>query len=176
VGDARELGRLVRRPQHLDRRIGKREHLLQALELIHHPKARIGVPQGRQLGKRAERRVAGNERAQALENAPRHEMIEDVDDHGESLQSMVILNSRITCVHFAMSAFRNAENCSGVLPPSSMPWLRVRSLNSGRFRIRSVSALSLATTSFGVPAGATRPYQVSMSMGSPSSARVGMSG
>jgi hypothetical protein len=54
-------------------------------------------------------------------------MIEDVDDQDVSLQSMVIPNSRITCVHFAISALRNAENCSGVLAASSMPWLRVRS-------------------------------------------------
>src|SRR6267143_4062739 len=109
--------------------------------------------------------MAGHEARQSVENALRHEMIEDVDDHGESLQSMVILNSRITSVHFAMSAFRNAENCSGVLPASSMPWLRVRSLSSDRFSIRTVSALSFAITSFGVPAGATRPYHISMSMG-----------
>ncbi len=78
---------------------------------------------------------------------------------------MLMLISRIALVHLAMSVFRNAPNSSGVLPASSMPWLLVLSLRSDRLRTRTVSAFSFAMMSLGVPAGATRPYQVSMSIG-----------
>src|SRR6266446_5039182 len=166
VGDARERGRPVRRPEHLDRRIGEREHLLQAVELVHHAQPRVYVPQRGQLGKRGQRDVARHELREALEDRLGHEVIEDVEVHGLSFsaQSSVIRISRIAFVQRAISARMKAANSSGVLAPSSMPWLRTRSLSSGRLTMRTVSAFSLATMSLGVPAGASSPYQVSMSM------------
>ena len=65
----------------LERRIGEREHLLQALELVEQGKPRVDVPQRLEPGKRSERHMAGNEIAEAIEIGLRHEMVEDVDHH-----------------------------------------------------------------------------------------------
>ena len=81
VREARELRRLVGRSNELERRIGEREHLLQALELVEQGEPRIDVPQGLEAGKRGERHMAGNDGAEAIEIRLRHEMVEDVDHH-----------------------------------------------------------------------------------------------
>ena len=81
VRQARELRRLVGRSNELERRIGEREHLLQAVELVEQGQPRIDVPQGLEAGKRGERHMAGNDGAEAIEIRLRHEMIEDVDHH-----------------------------------------------------------------------------------------------
>ena len=81
VGQARELRRLVGRGDQLERRIGEREHLLQAIELVEQGKPRIDVPQRLDPGKRGEHHVAGNEIAETIEIRLRHEMVEDVDHH-----------------------------------------------------------------------------------------------
>ena len=81
VREARELWRLVGRSNELERRIGEREHLLQAVELVEQGEPRIDVPQRLEAGKRGERHMAGNDGAEAIEIRLRHEMIEDVDHH-----------------------------------------------------------------------------------------------
>src|SRR4029078_12057987 len=65
----------------LERRVGEREHLLQAVELVEQGQPRIDVPQGLEAGKRGERHMAGNDGAEAIEIRLWHEMIEDVDYH-----------------------------------------------------------------------------------------------
>ena len=81
VREARERWRLVGRSNELERRVGEREHLLQAIELVEQGKPRIDVPQRLQAGKSGERHMAGNDGAEAIEIRLRHEMIEDVDHH-----------------------------------------------------------------------------------------------
>ena len=81
VRQARELGRLVGRSNELERRIGEREHLLQAVELFEQGKPCIDVPQRLQARKSSERHMAGNDGAEAIEIRLRHEMIEDIDHH-----------------------------------------------------------------------------------------------
>jgi len=81
VREARECWCLVGRSNELERRIGEREHLLQAIELVEQGKPCIDVPQRLQAGKSGERHMAGNDGAEAVEIRRRHEMIEDVDHH-----------------------------------------------------------------------------------------------
>ena len=81
VRQPRELRRLVGRSNELERRIGEREHLLQAVEFVEQREPRIDVPQGLEARKRGERHMAGNDGAEAIEIRLRHEMIEDVDHH-----------------------------------------------------------------------------------------------
>ena len=67
VGPLRlELGRPIRGGNELERRIGEREHLLQAIELIEQRKPRIDVPQRFQSREGGEHHVAGDEIAQAM--------------------------------------------------------------------------------------------------------------
>ena len=76
VGEARELRRAVGRRDQLERRIGEAEHVLQAVELIEQPAARVDIDQRLQARKRRERRdVAGHELGQPIEIRPRHEVI-----------------------------------------------------------------------------------------------------
>jgi len=79
VRDARDLRRELRAAELLDRRVGEREHLLQAVELVHHAQALVHVPERRHLGKGLHRRVVRHELPHAVEDLPRHEVVEDVD-------------------------------------------------------------------------------------------------
>ena len=79
VRHARKLGRPLGWRDELERRIGKREHLLQPVELVEEREPGIDVPQRLESGKRGQHHVAGNERAEAIEIGLRHEMVEDVD-------------------------------------------------------------------------------------------------
>ena len=81
VRHARELGRLVGRSNELERRVGEREHLLQAVEFVEQGEPRIDVPQRLEAGKRGEHHMAGNDGAEPVEIRLRHEMVEDVDHH-----------------------------------------------------------------------------------------------
>ena len=99
VREPRELGRLVGRSNELERRIGKRQHLLQAVELVEQGEPRIDVPQCLQAGKSGDCHMAWNEGAEAIEIRLRHEMIEDVDHHvqpapGESGTSLLCHDAR----------------------------------------------------------------------------------
>jgi hypothetical protein len=71
IGDARQFRRLRRRPERLDRRIAQRQHMLEIVEFVHQPQPRIDIPERRQLGKRGQRHVAGDQRAQPVEDPPR---------------------------------------------------------------------------------------------------------
>ena len=63
------------------------------------------------------------------------------------------------------------------MPIGSAPISAMRFLNSGDWMILTISALSLATMSFGVAAGASTPNQVPMSKPfRPASSSVGTSG
>ena len=79
VGHPRELRRLVGRRDQFERRIGEREHLLQAVELVEQRTPRIDVPQRLDARKRGHHRMARNEIGQPVEIGLGHEMIEDVD-------------------------------------------------------------------------------------------------
>src|ERR1700704_1116821 len=79
VCQPRKLGSLVGWGNELERRIGKREHLLQPVELVEQGKPCTDVPQSLQAGKRGQRHMAGDNGAEAIEIRLRHEMIEDVD-------------------------------------------------------------------------------------------------
>ena len=68
-----------------------------------------------------------------------------------------------TFSYFASSLAMNAPNCSGVLATGSAISVAKRVLASGEFSAATKAWLSLATTSLGVAAGATRPHQVSIS-------------
>jgi len=89
VRDARELGRLVRRPQHLDRRIGEREHLPQAVNSSIIPQSCIDIHSVGSFWNAVSVTWPGTSELRRS-RCSRHEMIEDVDDHAESLQSIVI--------------------------------------------------------------------------------------
>jgi hypothetical protein len=76
-----------------------------------------------------------------------------------------------------MSDRISAANCVVELPDGTAPIAANPSRSSGCARIATTSAFSRSTMSRGVPAGATRPCQVSAAKpGSPASAMVGTSG
>ena len=81
VRHAGDLRRAVGRRDQLDRRIGEREHLLQAVELVEQREPRVDVPQRLDARERGEHRMAGNELAEPVEKRLRHEVGEDVE-HG----------------------------------------------------------------------------------------------
>ena len=74
-----------------------------------------------------------------------------------------ILASFATFAHFFISAWMKSANCCGVPPAISMPASLIFFLMSGCARSLLNSALSLATTSLGVPAGARMPPHVLVS-------------
>src|SRR5205807_2581351 len=83
----------------------------------------------------------------------------------------------ITSAHTAVSAAISAANSSGVLPSGSAPYCSSRAMNCGSLTARPISAAILFTMSFGVPAGAISPFQVStLKPGKPDSATLGTSG
>jgi len=87
------------------------------------------------------------------------------------------LAARATFSHFTSFALMKASNCSGVPPTGSTPWLFRRSVMSGSFSTRFISAFTLPTMSRASPAGPSSPYQVSTSKPlSPDSSMVGTSG
>ena len=81
VGHPHQLGRVVRRADQLGRRIGQRQHMLRAGELVEQRAARIDVPQRLEPRKRGQHRMAGDEVAQPIEIRLGHEVVEDVDHH-----------------------------------------------------------------------------------------------
>jgi hypothetical protein len=76
-------------------------------------------------------------------------------------ESSLILPSLTTRFQRVISPETNLANSSGELPTGVRPSLAKRSLRAGSCRSRTVSAYSLSTTAFGVPAGAWRPNQES---------------
>src|SRR5207244_11711175 len=79
--------------------------------------------------------------------------------------------------NFALSARKNLASSSGEVPTGSAPTVASFSLTSGSLSERLISALSLAITSVGVPAGAKKANQLLMSNpGTPASSIVGTSG
>src|SRR5688572_7807779 len=71
----------------------------------------------------------------------------------------------------------NRSNSSGVVGVGVAPWVSRRSLMSGRFRIRTISLLTVLTIGRGVLAEASSPYHWSYSKpGNPASATVGTLG
>src|ERR1041385_1035527 len=78
--------------------------------------------------------------------------------------------------HFLVSDATKRANSCGVPPSGSAPNLDNVALISGDFSASLIAALSLATIVSGVPAGATRPFQVTTcKSGNPLSAMVGTS-
>ena len=67
VGDARQLGRHVRRADELERRIGQRQHVLHAVEFVDQPQPRLDVDQRLDLRKSREDDMARNECRKAVE-------------------------------------------------------------------------------------------------------------
>ena len=61
--------------------------------------------------------------------------------------------------HLAISATIRSMNCCGVPLTGTAPWVARLSRIAGWAMTLFISALSLATTSAGVPAGASSPYQ-----------------
>src|SRR6185369_11428806 len=85
--------------------------------------------------------------------------------------------SLITFAHFFVSSAMKARKCSGSSPTSVAPCAASFSFTTGSAMALVASACSAATVSFGVPFGATMPYQFSMRRsGKPASAVVGTSG
>src|SRR5262245_5684163 len=80
IGETRQLGGALGRPQQFERGIGEREHLAVVAELIEQLETRIEVPQRRQLGKRGGGRVTRYQLPQLLEVSRRHEVVENVED------------------------------------------------------------------------------------------------
>ena len=89
VRHARQLRRLLGRCDQLERRIGEADHLAQVVELIEQAAPRIDIDQRLQSRKAGHRDVVGRELRQAVEIGLRHEVIEDVDDHGRGPSSDV---------------------------------------------------------------------------------------
>src|SRR5262245_47892374 len=73
---------MLRRGDELEWGIGEADHLAQVIELIEQAKPRVEVDQRLEPRKRAHHDMAGDEGSQAVEIRLRHEVIEDVDDHG----------------------------------------------------------------------------------------------
>src|SRR5262245_37052393 len=91
--------------------------------------------------------------------------------------SILILASLITLDHLMVSVLMRSPNSAGVSASGTKPSVSSFSFTSGVATIFLISALSLSTMSFGVPAGATRPVSVSPSCpGMPASAAFGTSG
>src|SRR6185503_18221460 len=92
-------------------------------------------------------------------------------------QSTLAPEARTTLPHFSRSLRICAAICSGVLPMTSPPCLLMMSFTSAASSALTMSAWSLATTSFGVPAGTMMPNQLSaLNPASPASDSVGRSG
>ena len=70
IGEPRQLRRLVRRRDQLERRIGEREHLLQVAELVEQGEPRIDVHQRLEPRKGGDRHVARDETLQARRDTP----------------------------------------------------------------------------------------------------------
>ena len=69
----------------------------------------------------------------------------------------------MTLPHLAVSDLMYAPNSSGVLLSSSAPSATKRSLISLVYRIFTISALIFVVISFGVPVGARKPAQPTVS-------------
>src|SRR5262249_5161976 len=70
---------------------------------------------------------------------------------------------RIALVHLAISCLMKAANSSGGIGAGSRPSPASRALTSGLARLAATTSCTLVTTALGVPAGATRPYQMRVS-------------
>ena len=70
-----------------------------------------------------------------------------------------MLASLISFAYFAISPLMNAANCSGVLDTASTPRSAKRFFTSGSASAFTVSAFSLSTIAFGLPAGSSTPHQ-----------------
>src|ERR1700752_4250668 len=98
-------------------------------------------------------------------------------DNGRFGQLTAMLFSVITFCHFVRSSARNLPSSSGVLCEGSRPMSAKVASNFGSFSACLSAALSLATTSGGVFAGANTPHhEVDSKSGKPDSAMVGISG
>src|SRR5271169_3611727 len=85
--------------------------------------------------------------------------------------------SLMTFAHSGVSFLMIAVNSAGVLPTVSRPSWSNFLRTSGIARALTVSPCNLSRTSFGVPAGASRPNHGTASKpGNPDSAMVGRSG
>src|SRR5581483_3487434 len=79
--------------------------------------------------------------------------------------------------HFAFSEPMYDANCSGVLPTISLPAASSFCRTSGAWSACTATSCNRAMIAFGVPAGASSPYQaVASNPGKPNSATVGTSG
>src|SRR5690606_9191318 len=81
-----------------------------------------------------------------------------------------------TCSYLANSAFMKAPNCSGVVGTGSAKRAAKRACVSGALSAATKAWFSLSRVAVGVPAGATRPHQVSIEKPLSVSATGGASG
>ena len=84
-------GVAVGRRDQFERRVGEREHLLQAVEFVHEPQARIDVDKRLEPRKRRDGDVIRNDFSQPVEIDAGHEMVEHVDHHVGSWLGRVVL-------------------------------------------------------------------------------------
>ncbi len=81
VREPRQCRGLIRPRNQLERRIGEREHLLEAVEAIEQRQTGVDIAERLEPRKRRHGDMAGNERRKALKIGLGHEMIEHIDHH-----------------------------------------------------------------------------------------------
>src|ERR1043166_3153570 len=108
---------------------------------------------------------------------PRGGAYEHSHDRGLAAHSALMPAALMTLSHTAASACMKAANCCGESPTKSTPWLDSFCWTSLSLVMRAISALSLATMSFGVFAGSSSPnHEVTSKPLRPASDTVGMAG